>query len=129
MLRRKVEWGRFNQKLRTDLKGRKWKVTREGVVVDGKIALKCEDYVSYLKGTLKPRGFELKVVSKVGVMTSTTTPGPDGVLGTSDDETEISNENDWDYEAKEDGFECRYCGKILKTLRGIKNHVDNRVCR
>jgi hypothetical protein len=43
--------------------------------------------------TEKPKLVEPKVVVDVGVMQATITPGPDGELGTSDDETHIESKH------------------------------------
>lgn len=110
--------------------GGKVAVTPEGVLVDGKMVLPADRVMDFLRGQFEMKLPEKKIEAKVGVMSVTVKAGKDGKLGTDDDEVSISSEGKWDYEElDEGGFKCRYCGKVLKSKRGITKHVDNRVCR
>jgi len=130
-LRRKIHHARLRRMLNSLLQGEAYTLDEKGIYLKGKMIIPRDKVVPFLRNEFTPEVPGSKVVAKVGIMTATTTPGKDGKLGTEDDETVVTvNKPEWDYEPLDDGtFKCRYCDKILKTEKGIVNHVDNEVCR
>lgn len=102
---------------RRGVKG-KFRITRDGLLVDGKV-FKLGD---------KTPAPSVKV--DVGVMEVKVTGGEDKTLGTPDDVVEVKPKKKKAplYREVEGGFECNHCARLLKTQKGIDNHVANKVC-
>jgi len=140
-------WKKLEAKLDKALGKGKWALTRDGVKVGKRIVLSPLDYLPFLAGQISVSLVEVgpaevgdgasaggasvaasapeappKVQVKIGTTKTTVEAGPDGKLGTADDEVSVES---YDYAETEDGrFECLHCGRVLKTERGMVAHID-----